>query len=264
MHQVRSYVLSFILSLSPLPFSADNGNPPISGIEEKIEHALHSRNAEGMLQAVSRLQEWLQSQEKQHTDYRKYAYYYLGYACYRLSNSFPSVSNDKQNEYLSRAIRYLEQAAGMDPSFAEAQALLAGSYGLKARGFLSRIRYGIKFSRSIQHALNLAPENPRVVLIDGIGTLHKPPVMGGGTEPAIHVLRRATVLFESWNPPYPRSPDWGHEEAYAWLGKAYLKNKDYDLARQAYQTALKLRPGYYWVTEELLPELNELENGGSE
>ncbi len=48
---------------------------------------------------------------------------------------------------------------------------------------------------------------------------------------------------------------WGEPEAHAFLGLSYARENQRDEARAAYDRALELEPGFDWVRERLLPEL---------
>jgi tetratricopeptide (TPR) repeat protein len=52
-------------------------------------------------------------------------------------------------------------------------------------------------------------------------------------------------------------PAWGHEEAYAWIGVAYLDKNDKAAARAAFERALAIAPAYGWVKYQLYPKVVE-------
>ena len=247
------FIITFI---PPPPGAAASGNPQLTAAQKKIEFSLHARDINGVKEAISLLN-GLQNTVDAKAPEKKYVHYYKGYAHYLISNSFPSVGKKEREEHLNDAVHSLEAAVKLDPAFAEAHALLASAYGSKANGLISRIQYGLKYINTMQKALEIAPENPRVVLADGIGTFYKPKVFGGGVKSAVKKLERAQELFKQWESPNEWSPNWGHEMALAWLGKAYMELGNFQGAKQAYREALKIRPGYYWVLEELLPEVEK-------
>jgi tetratricopeptide (TPR) repeat protein len=131
---------------------------------------------------------------------------------------------------------------------------------------------------SLRRARELSPGNPRVWLMAGMCHLDRPLAHGGGTEGALRQFRRALELFErdsqslitlsGGSPPIgrggevepieppaspaecesttearrrspiPLEPDWGHDEAWQWAGKAHMTNQQYDAARRCFLRAL--------------------------
>ncbi len=191
-------------------------------------------------------------------DLRAQAHYFIGLAGYRL-RTLPSELDKKQKEqYLDEAIDHLEKAIELKNDFAEAHALLSGSYGMKASGgMFAGMKYGPKSNKQIDKALELAPDNPRVLMLDGTGLLFTPSMFGGDTEKAVTQFQKAAKQFEKFTPEDPTMPHWGRVEVYAWLGQAYEEEGQYEEAMQAYEKALELDPEYGWVKYYLLPKLAE-------
>lgn len=229
-------------------------NSQFSEIRQSIETAVDSLQPDRLIALNTRLRNMAEDGDPQ---VRKYAHYYRGYSNYRLNSSFPNIKEDQKEKYLEQAVKMLEEALEIDPEFAEAQALLGSCYGQMADGIFSGMKYGPKSEKAMEKAKELAPDNPRVVMLDAIGTLFKPSMFGGSTEGAIKGFERAAGLFENWQPPNVFAPRWGHAEVYAWLGQAYAMDEQYEKARKAYREALKVKPGYPWVKDLLLPELNK-------
>lgn len=196
------------------------------------------------------------------SDLIKYRNYYLAYSYYRLGSSFTSVEKQFKTRYLDKAIDILEDLTTQNGGFAEAQALLANCYGMKTTGFFSALKYGRKSEAHLETALELAPDNPRVVMIDAISRLFKPAFVGGSTEEAIEGFKKTIDLFKSWSSSHNLSPNWGAVEVYVWLGQAYVKQGAFNKARNAYETALEHYPDFRLVKEKLLPELEAKEKAG--
>ena len=70
-------------------------------------------------------------------------------------------------------------------------------------------------------------------------------------------FRRATELFAREIPADPIQPEWGHSQAYAWLGIAQVDRGEKELARAAFERALEINPEFGWVKNGLLFELDE-------
>ncbi len=150
------------------------------------------------------------------------------------------------------AVSLLERSAASRP-LPETYALLASATGsMIGDSMLRGIRFGMRASRAEERAEGLGPENPRVLLLRAVSAWYKPSAFGGGEYKARALLQRALRSFASDAPARPL-PQWGHAEAYAWLGQMELKAGNRATARAAYEKALALAPGFAWVQYVLLP-----------
>jgi tetratricopeptide (TPR) repeat protein len=109
----------------------------------------------------------------------------------------------------------------------------------------------------ISKAKELAPENPRVALIDAISTYNTPSLFGGGKDKGLEKMKKAAELFERWKESDSLQPSWGKEEVHAWIGIAYLERKETILARKSFEKALEINPNYGWVKYGLLPKITK-------
>lgn len=244
----------FCLILLSMPGKSVAQTEQFAEIRETIETAVDSLQPDRLVETDAELAMLAESDD---TQIRKYALYYRGYSNYRLYSSIPGISEEQKEKYLDKAIEMFEEAVEVDPEFAEAQAMLGSCYGQKADGIFSGMKYGPKSDETMKRAKKMAPDNPRVVMLDAVGTLFKPSMFGGSIEGAIKGFRRAIEVFDNWQPPNAFAPRWGSAEVYAWLGQAYAMDNQYEKAREAYQKALEVKPGYPWVKNVLLPELNK-------
>lgn len=183
------------------------------------------------------------------------AHYYVGLARYRAANLVQD-DEDQTLRYVNDAINHLQKATELKPDLADARALLSGLYGLKIglKPFKA-MSLGPKSNRAMERAKELAPNNPRVVLIDGTGDYFKPGMFGGDKERALEKFERAAQLAEQEQVDDPLLPSWGHAEACAWIGYAHMEAGRTKEARQAFEHALEINPDYGWVKEVLLPKL---------
>jgi hypothetical protein len=98
----------------------------------------------------------------------------------------------------------------------------------------------------------MAPGNPRVMLLDAINTYHMPGFVGGGAGKAVPKLEAARAAFEAEAPAAER---WGREDAYIWLGRAAMQQKDWAAAEKWLRLALEAKPGHAWIEKTLLPKV---------
>jgi tetratricopeptide (TPR) repeat protein len=182
------------------------------------------------------------------------ALYYAGYACYRLVNT---TQNDTEREaFVDAGIKHLETCVQLDKTFADGHALLAGCYGRKAgMGMMNAMKYGSKSGETMQAALQLAPNNPRAMIMSGTSLYYRPAMFGGDKKKAVELWQRAAQILDETPATETSQPSWGHEEAYAWLGQAFADEGNKDAAKAAYERALEINPEYGWVKNVLMPNL---------
>jgi tetratricopeptide (TPR) repeat protein len=187
------------------------------------------------------------------------ALYYLGYIDFRMATIHPGMDKDSIVTYFERGIESLRSATEKNAKCAEAYALLGSCYGQKIRYYpLAGIILGPKSGAAFSTALALEPENPRVVLLDAISTYYTPALFGGSKEKGLQGFRKAAVLFDRWRSPDSLQPDWGYDEAYTWIGLAYLEQKEALSAQKAFQRALEINPHNGWVKYVLLPRADQI------
>ncbi len=184
---------------------------------------------------------------------RRYDWAYLNW---RVSNIVRASDRKRGKALLKEAEQQLDLLLEREPDNAEAHALKGTVIGDRITGALSGALLGRKSSASHKQALELAPENPRVALLRGVGFYYTPKTFGGGSDVAEEELRRAVELFGR-QPDGTNWPNWGRTDAFAWLGIVLTDRGAVDEARSLYQRALALQPENVWIRDELLPSLSE-------
>jgi uncharacterized spore protein YtfJ len=145
----------------------------------------------------------------------------------------------EQVEKLYEDKKYQESLDAIDslitaqPENAELHAWKGSILGTLAQGDnpADMIRYGMGAMQEFETALGLDPNNVRARMGRGVGRLMAPEGFGGDVDGAIEDMK--TVLKQEAFP-----------EAHFYLGEAYRRKGETDLARQAYQEALFLKPDY--------------------
>lgn len=182
--------------------------------------------------------------------------YYVALADYRLVNFYNSRKNtEAAKNYLEDGIQRLDAAIARQPDFPDAHSLLSSLLGIKIglTPWLG-ITLGAKSAGEMETARKLAPENPRNELISGISAFFTPRLFGGGQEKAQAALERAVTLFATTRNDNPIWPDWGHDEAHAWLGLIFQESASPEKAKFHFDEALKINPQNNWVKYVLLPK----------
>lgn len=146
--------------------------------------------------------------------------YYASYAYIMISYQEPD--NTKKDAYLDQAQKFLDQAMILEPSESELHMLQGFLYPSRitidpmTRG----MEYMNKMNASLDKALQLNPDNPRVYFLRGTMTYHMPEAYGGGAANALPLLKSAQEKFSVFKPQTDLSPNWGKEGNEADLKKA--------------------------------------------
>ena len=183
--------------------------------------------------------------------------HYTGYAWYREASLLAADGHKREaGRALDQAQRALE-ASGKTLDWPETAALRASVLGQRiglSGNPLTPMRLGPRSDHLMDAAVKRDSTNPRVWLLRGIGSWHRPRLFGGGADRAERELRRAIALFDDDHPVSP-APAWGRAEAHAWLGLVLADRKRVEEARAAYDAALAIEPDNAWVRGVLLPAL---------
>ena len=185
--------------------------------------------------------------------------YYIGLADYRLTSFYFSKNKkDKAKKYIDEGIKYLQLAIETKENFSEAHCLLSSLYGNKiaTNPFLC-MTLGPKSGMEMGKAKKIEPKNPRNYLIAGWSAYFTPKLFGGGKNKAKKNFEQAIAYFDSFKVDNPVLPDWGHEEAYAWLGIVQVEMDEFVEAEANYKKAIEINHDYDWVHHALLPDLKK-------
>jgi hypothetical protein len=173
--------------------------------------------------------------------------YYAAFASWKLAQLYGEAGNQASRTPLSKAAQscehHAEAAIDLDARMAEAHAIQAACGALGSTwggGSCAR-------SKSLRRALELAPQNPRVRLIEMMCAGKDGVVSASDVEE----LRALTTAFETAPPSGSGQPDWGQAEAWVLLGQTYLQHGDPVAARDAIERALIIAPDYRKARELL-------------
>jgi tetratricopeptide (TPR) repeat protein len=197
-----------------------------------------------------------------HAEVGAFASYYAAWAEWALGAShFASGERSDAIRAGERAVKHARNSVAKRPDLADFHTMLTNA--LITVVVLDRSQFET-FAGEIRNArlkaLELGPHNPRVVMMDAGMIFNNPPERGGGLEKGRDRWLEAIKLFEleSKMPETdPLLPRWGYALAYGWLADLYLAMKppQTDAARKAAETALAMRPDFWYVREKVLPKL---------
>ena len=137
--------------------------------------------------------------------------YYASFAYIMIS--FQEPDNAKKDSYLDQAQKYLDQAKAIDPNESELYMLQGFLYPSRInvdpmnRGML----YMGDMNKSLDKALELNPDNPRVYYLRATIMHHTPEAYGGGAAKALPLYQAAVEKFSIFKPKTAISPNWGKE-----------------------------------------------------
>ena len=190
-----------------------------------------------------------------------WGHYYIALADYRIADYLLAAGEENKgaaSEHLKATVEHLQKATEIDPQAAEAYSLLSSAYGRQiGLNPIKGMTLGRRAEQALKKAVQLAPDNPRVVLCTAVRDFNTPGMFGGSKEKGLQGFQRAAELFAREEPSDPIRPVWGHSRTYAWLGLAYQDRGELALARAAFAKALAINPDFSWVKNVLLPELEK-------
>jgi tetratricopeptide (TPR) repeat protein len=171
--------------------------------------------------------------------------YYAALVNYRISLLTISGRPEEAKVSGDRCVSNLDETLRIKDNFPEGLALQAACLGLLST--LRPLRWPLSNTKSlhqIDKALEAAPSNPRVLLLDAVAEYDRPTFYGGSKERAFVKLQKAVAAFEAERLGVEPVPGWGAADAYAFLARGYLEKGDAIAARGALEHALLLAPEY--------------------
>ena len=241
-----------LFTAQPLAQTAPPANAEWPAVAARLEKAVLSEDAAGIKDARIACLRLLDAGPP--ADRAPLIRYTIAYAAWRLAFN-PGVSAKEQDELVADGVTQLNQAIKANDKFAEAHGLLSSLYGAQiAKNFELGPTLGQAAGESIGRAVDLEPNNPRLVLMHGMAIFNTPAEFGGSTKEGEALFRRALQLFDK-EPADKPWPNWGRFDAHLWLGQALARRGDNAGARAEYAAALEIGPDSNWVRLVLLPQV---------
>jgi len=172
--------------------------------------------------------------------------YQLAYGNWKLSQLYLQPLADQHprpngkslaSKAAQTCVRNARHAVELEASNADAMAVEAVCDGHSATAHAGST--GCANSKPLRTASGLAPNNPRIKLVQAICAESK-----AADPAAVERWRSVVDSFEAAPPSRPGKPDWGHVEALTMLGESYLQRGDPVAARDALERALVMAPDY--------------------
>jgi len=189
--------------------------------------------------------------------------YWSGFASWRIvvNGTSAKMQREEAMTELRRAAVDFEKSVSKRNDFADAYAAAAAVHGWLASYQLSdptaRNDEVAAFQRLLKRAVELEPNNPRVLWIEAVPYAVLPPERGGNLDRAIELYRKMVDNATALNPDSPL-PDWGKPEALMSLAYAYMTKSSTELrtANENAAEALRLVPEWHYVKDILIPQID--------
>jgi hypothetical protein len=161
-----------------------------------------------------------------------------------------------------RGLDELAQAEQLDPDLAAAFALHDRTlFLLSLFGGLDPTTGPVEAAALRRQGRTADPDDPLVRLVDAVNLYYAPPSAGGDRRKGLAHLREATDhLREAAGAGDPHARGW-LAVALGWLGMLHLGTGEVELARHDLEASLQVHPGYWVVTQTLLPMTERVEPG---
>lgn len=211
-------------------------------IESRIQYSYYTEDA----RALRNLADAISADES----HDKLHGYYAALAQFRLAQlaaarSPDAAAVDSAAQLAQRCVSGADAALAVQADFADALALRAACLTSPlSGGGLHAPFSGHRARKDLERARQLAPRDPRVLLVDAMSDYQLPPAAGGNKERALPKLRQAVAAFETERAGTERLPGWGAAEAYVFLARDLLDHSDPIGARDALERALLIAPQY--------------------
>jgi tetratricopeptide (TPR) repeat protein len=154
-------------------------------------------------------------------------------------------SKSEARQAVERCVGSLDKALEVQSNFAEALALQSACLGMLADLSTWRAPFAApKSATQLRKALQIAPKNPRVQLLDAIGDYGHAKGPDGDAEHPCSKFKAVATLFDAERADVDQVPGWGAAEAYMWLGRCYLDIGNPNEARDALERALLIAPEF--------------------
>ena len=255
----RALVVSFVsLSVIGITRANDTGKQ-VAQIVAQIQHADFAGDQVAMQKGYDDLKPFLED-----IALASRIRYWRGFAQWRRAiNAFNDSIDPKELEQnLKMALDEFKIAMEKDPTFVDAKVGTISCLGYLAfmnRQDQARAKELVgQIVPLVKEAIDIAPDNPRLIWVRGPILWNTPPERGGGHDKAIENYRKGLeVCSKIKTSNDPLEPSWGKPELMMSLAYSYLNTtpSDVSAAERYARTALEVVPYWHYVRDILLPQI---------
>ena len=240
--------------------AAESPRQQVTRIVTQIQRADYEGDRVALLRLYDQLAPF--TQEK---DFGSRVRYWRGFALWRraLNGANETVAAGELDSGLEQAVREFREAIVLDPAFVDARIAAASCLFFRMflnRGDSERVREFLPEALQwIKDAQAAAPENPRLLWVQGGTYWYLPPERGGGEDKAMDAYRKGLDYAHTQKNARQDllNPSWGEPELLmnlSWSSLHRLK-PDFGAAEQYANDALKIIPYWHYVRDILLPQI---------
>lgn len=213
--------LSIIIVLLSLSFAVFSNETYQKAMKQSIEKLFQAKTIPEYIEIANQFERisMIEKNEWLPLYYASYAYIII---------SFHEPENAKKDIYLDQAQKYLNLAMGIEPNESEIHLMQGFLYPMRINidPITRAMIYMGKMNESLDKALELNPDNPRVYYLRATMTFHTPEAFGGGSAKALPLFRTADEKFRIFTPKTDISPNWGKEMNDAELKKVLNQTEE--------------------------------------
>jgi hypothetical protein len=227
-------------------------------VEGRIQYAYYTNDARALNNLLDSLRpkQGSEGEEAGRADagtrayFRALTHYRLAQVLNATQRSQAKDAIDECGEEVDAVVASLPRLpAGLDDTpehrAQRAEAYALGTACTLAGREMSSIPFGGgRIGSRIDEAVKLEPKNPRVRLVEALAMFERAGRDAEQKAAALRSLRAATVMFEQARAQASTTPEWGAAEAYAFLGRALIDQRDAVGAREALERSLLFAPEY--------------------
>ena len=256
--------LTFLTFLMTAPLfaapSADPARKTVASLAAKIQRADYEGDRQALATLAPRLDPYVAS-----GPLASRALYWRGFALWRRAfNGFNENADPKDLERdLAAAAKDFAEAGARDAGFADARpaaASCAFSLAYLAREDAARrqdyVAQGVAW---MAEGAKIAPENPRLLWIQGGGEWYRASGNAEGQAKALRTYERALEIARRLRGTVkdPLEPSWGEPELLMSLAWSHLTGVDTNVeaAERAANAALAMVPNWHYLRDILLPQI---------
>lgn len=179
--------------------------------------------------------------------------YQYGYIAWCIGNK----KMDEAKKYLGFGDSNIEILWKQNYQLSQLNSYKSAFYGYKIG--LNKIQAPILGSKSLNCAnesIKLDKNNPMPHIQLGNSEFYMPAMFGGSKQKALQHFKNAELLMEK--NPNELTSNWNYLSLLVMISNCHKELKQYGEARQCLSKALIFEPGFLWVRNELLPEIEKL------
>jgi tetratricopeptide (TPR) repeat protein len=257
---IGALALAGASSLSWVPQALGQGTVDWADIEGRIQYAYYTNDVRALNavldSAALKPKAGAEGEEGGDVDPGTRAYF-RALAHYRLAQVFNVTRKGNARKAIGDCADEVDKAVdalpvvkyGLDDTPANqlkrAEAYALGVACTLAGREMSSIPFtGGRIGSRVEDAVKLEPKNPRVRLAEALSQYERAGKKEEEKAAALKKLRAVTVMFEQARAQASTIPEWGAAEAYAFLGRALIDQRDVVGAREALERALLIAPDY--------------------